>query len=271
MVKKLFKHEIRSYLRVFIPVYLILLGIALLGRVIQFFETETTAYTIIAGSSLFAFYIALCATMVMSVVLAIVRYYRNLFTGEGYLTFTLPVTTNQLLLVKLFTAMFFEVISLIVAAVSLCIYTAGDLLTEIGKAGAYLFDKVYDKLGGHFWGYLAEGIVLLVVAAAAGFLLYYLCICIGQLFNKNRVLAAFGIYAAFYFGTQILATIVMVVGIALYEIDLLPLEAIEKFMETHPYATAHIVLCGLLVVYAVLALVYYLISRSIIKRRLNLE
>ncbi len=272
MVKKLFKHEILAYLRVVIPVQIILLGVAVLGRIIQFFETDTTAYDIVNGSSIFAFVVAIMVTLLMTTVFSIVRFYRNLFTGEGYLSFTLPVTPTQHLTVKLLTAALSQIVNIVVAVVAVCIITAGDVLTEVIRAGVYLWNTVVTQLADnafHLWLYLAEGILMLLAAELASVLFYYLCIAIGQLFKKNRVLASVGVYFGFYIVTQVLSTIVMILLAFLQETPWL--QDIMKFIEGHPFATVHIVLCGLLVACLVLGVVYFLVTRRIITRRLNLE
>ncbi len=269
MVKKLFKHEIVAYLRLFVPLEIILLGVALLGRIVQFFEADTTAYSIVNVSSIIAYVVAILACVFISFIFSIVRFYRNMFTGEGYLTMTLPITTNQHLLVKVLTAALFQIINVVTMFLSLCLITAGDVMVEMFRAMGYLLARFAAEIGGHFYIYIAEGILLLLVALLTGFLLYYTCIAVGQLFNKNRILAAVGVYFAYYTATQILGTILVVLFSVLY--DYLPIHAMVRFAEQNPHATIHIVLCGLLLFYAVLGVVYFLITRYIVNRRLNLE
>lgn len=272
MVKKLFKHEIRSYLRVIIPVQIILLGVALLARILQLFESNTTMYNIVHGSSVFAFVVAMVATLAMTTILSVVRFYRHLFTGEGYLTFTLPVTSTQHLTVKLLTAMLFQIVNFLVAVLAVCIITAGDVLVELLRAGDYLWNQMMAELGkmsGHVWLYLVEGVFALLAVLTAYILLFYLCISIGQLFNKNRVLAAVGVYFGFYAITQVICTVGIALVAALMETAFI--KTIAKWIEGHPYASVHIALCSLLVISAVLAVVYFLVNRYIISRKLNLE
>ncbi len=45
----------------------------------------------------FVFSLALIAAVVTTIVLMILRFYRNLMTDEGYLMFTLPVSTTELI------------------------------------------------------------------------------------------------------------------------------------------------------------------------------
>ena len=269
MVKRLLKHEISYYLRTLIPVYIILLSFSVLGRVIQLFETDSVVYNIVFGSSVFIFVLALFVGILTVTVLAIVRFYRNLFTGEGYLTFTLPITPTQHIGVKLLAVFISEITTYIVIALSVVIMTAGDVFTEVVKAGSYLFGLVYSEMGSHLIFYIIEIVVALLIASICNTLLYFTFISIGQLFRKNRILAAFAAYFIFTTGVQIITTVLMSLFTAFY--DYLPIQQLAEFAEMHPYTTVHIVLCAFAVLSAIMALVYFLITRYIITRKLNLE
>ena len=269
MVKRLLKHEISYYLRTLIPVYIILLSFSVLGRVIQLFETDSVVYNIVFGSSVFIFVVALIVSTFMATVLAIVRFYRNLFTGEGYLTFTLPITSTQHIIVKLLGAFISHILTTFVMIASVGIITAGDVLTEIVKALGYVLGIVHGEIGTHLIFYIIEVVVVLLIASIHNTLLYFTFISIGQLFRKNRILAAFGAYFAFTVATQIIMTVLTSLFTAFY--DYLPIREIVSIMEAHPYASAHIVICAFGLLCAIFSLVYFLITRYIINRKLNLE
>ncbi|MBO5231734.1 MAG: hypothetical protein J6B88_03850 [Clostridia bacterium] len=273
MVKKLFKHEIKAYLRVMLPVYICLFGVALLGRIIQFFENDNTIYSLVNGSSIFVYVVAILVCFGFSSFFSVVRFYKNLFTGEGYLTFTLPFTPTQHLIVKLLTAILFNFLSAIVAFISFMIFTFGDVLNEVIKAITYLFGKAMETFAFNEWLhtllYSLEFSVILFLAASYGILLYYVCIAIGQISKKNKILCAVGVYFAYYFVTQILGT---VFGIVLTSIADSPLmEKIGDFIIVHPLASIHIVFCAIIVVEAVISFVLFQITRKIMTKKLNLE
>lgn len=273
MVKKLFKHEIKAYLRIMIPVYICLLAVALLGRVIQFFEADTIIYSFVNGSSIFVYVVAILVCFGFSSVFSIVRFYKNLFTGEGYLTFTLPVTPTQHLWVKLLTSLLFGFFSFIVTMVSIMVITAGDVLGEIAKATAYLLGKVVERLTLEGWfhglAYFLEGIILLFLTSCSGILLYYACIAIGQLSKKNRVLCAVGVYFGYYFITQIIGT---VLGVAFTYMATTPvMDRIAEFISAHPIAFIHIILCAAIIFAAAISFVFFYITRRIMTKKLNLE
>ncbi len=268
MVKKLYKHEIQAYLRVWIPMQIVLCGIALLGRLVQLFETESAVYNIINASSVIAYVLAAVVAIGLVFVFSVVRFYKNLFTAEGYLSFTLPVTPTQHILTKLFTAMLFYIATILTVLLSVCIITMGDVLCEVGKAVAYLWRVFAEEVGAHMGFYIAELAVLFVVLLMTTLLLYYGCMSVGQLSSKNRVLMAVVAYFVYYLITQVLGTVVIVIGFVV------PETWIAFFENWYTYNTKeafHWIFCGLIVWEGLLGTVYAFVTRHILCRRLNLE
>ena len=265
MVKKLFKHELNAYWRILLPMWGILLAVALFGRIIQFFEFDHFVYDIVNGSSILFYGIAVTVALVFPVVFSIIRFYKNLFTGEGYLSFTLPVTVAQHINVKVLAAVVMALLSFVAALVSLCVITAGDVLVELWKAGSYIFNYLHTEIGGHLWWFMLEAVVLMLVMLVGQALYYDTCISIGQLFRKNRVLAAVGVYFGFYMITQVISTIVVIITMF---IDWVP---VAEWVEKHPYVTIHGVACGSILLSIAMCVVEYLVVYMIIRHRLNLE
>ena len=265
MVKKLFKHEIYALWRLMVPVWAVLFGVSVLGRVIHLLEQDTIIYEIISGSSIFFYIVALLACLVCPFVFAIVRFYRNLFSGEGYLSFTLPVTTGQHLWVKLTVAVMTEVVTLIAAAVSVIIVTFGDLTVEIGKAIAYLFKMCVERWGAHLPMCMVAAVVGVIAVFIVETLLYYCCISIGQLAKKNRVLAAVGAYFGIYAIKQVFGTIFLIAA------TFIDWEPLAVWALEHPFATIHIVMWGGIFIEALLGVLFFVVSYLLMHRRLNLE
>ncbi len=265
MVKKLFKHEFQSYWRILIPVWCVLLGIAAFGRLLFLFESDTVIYDIVSGSSIFFYVLSVVVALVFPMVLAVIRFYKNLFTGEGYLTFTLPVTTGQHIRVKVTTAVAVQLATLLVVLLSEGVFTAGGLLVEICKAIGYIFRHAAPYTKGNLVYYVLEFVLLMVVAWFAEFLLYDTCIAVGQLFKKNRVLAAVGVYFGLYMVTQVIGTIGITVA------AFIDWESVGEFIAKNWIACIHWFLCGGILLCAGLVAVYYTITHHIIRKRLNLE
>lgn len=266
MVKKLFKHEFLAWLRVLPLLYGITLVVAGMHRFVQLFEADSLYYNIILASASIMYGITVLAIIAAPVVFGIQRFYKNMFTGEGYLTHTLPVTPTSHLLVKCLTALAFSVLSALVAILSGVILCAGELLVEICKAGVYLVRSIPAEQIPHYIFYGIEIVLMLLVSTLATHLLYYFCICIGQLFRKNRILAAVGTYFALYMLSQMFSTVltvlVMFTGI---------LEPLTEWSLYHPMASVHAAFCFSIFSSGFMATVYYALCHYVVKKKLNLE
>ena len=273
MVKKLFKHEFLAYARVMSVVYIILFTIAAAGRAIQFLEADSIPYYIIFTTSLLTYGVCVYGVIGFTVVMAVIRFYKHLFSSEGYLSFTLPVTTTQHIIVKVVTAVCMEIITLIMVLLSGCILSAGELLLEIFKALIYLIQKAFELAGPHTIAFAGELSVLFLLECFSGIMLYYTCICIGQLFSKHRILAAVGAYAVYYILAQIVATVFSMVVPVLAAVPIYADLMIVLFrqIEQAPFIVVHFMLCLPALIPAVAVAVEFIVVRTIITKRLNLE
>lgn len=269
MVRKLFKHEMFYYMRSLFPVYIVLGGVALIGRLIACFEAETTSYSILRGSSIFALVIAIIATLCLTFVFVISRYYKNMFTGEGYLTLTLPVTATNHLFVKIVSAVFVHLSSSILCVLAVCLFTAGKWLNEIIEGMAEVWSYGVGVAEGHLLFYIIEIIPIMIVATASEILMIYMCISLGQLFSKNRILAAVGVYFALYIFYQVLSTIFSIV------FSISTMKWMDKWMEVitswEMPVIVHVLFGAIFIWNLVISSIYFWISRFVLTRKLNLE
>ncbi len=269
MVRKLFKHEFLALMRLFIPVYAVLIAMSVFGRILQIFESDSVVYSIISTFSTIVYVVGIFAVLLLTTVFCVIRFYKNLFTAEGYLTFTLPTTPTKLVLVKLVTATVFEIASVVMVLFSISILTMGEAYSEIVKAAAYLLKFLEGRVGVHLWLYVLELILTMILAAATGLLLYYGCITVGQMFRKNRILAAVGVYFACYIVSQIISTIITI--FASLCIDAQFMETIAAFIEAHIIGSIHTAFLVSMAVSLLLSAVYFFVIKFIIERKLNLE
>ncbi len=269
MVNKLFKHEMYAYLRTILPMHLVLFGIAILGRLIQLFDDNSTAYEIVFTSSVVVFSVGVVVCFLLTFILGIRRFYLNLFSSEGYLSFTLPVTQTQHIFVKNIVAVISQIASLIMIIISTCVITFGDVCNEIFKAIGYLFKRLYIEYNFHATLYIIEFLLAFIVAFATCYMLFYACIALGQRAKKNRVAAAVGVYFIYYFIVQVLSTIVIVIVNKFWRE--LRLDDLFEYLSEHTTLTIHLVLLVILVASALLGLLYYTITKKTITNKLNLE
>lgn len=205
MLGKLIKHEFRATGRILLPVYLVMLLTAALVRGFQVLTEQTAGefMRVLAVLSVLLFSAAVFGGSILAFVLMIYRFYKNLMTDEGYLMFTLPVTTGQLIWSKM-----------IVSAVWLLATAAMDVLS--------MFISVFDsaawrdifQLPGLLWQQLreyagnlglipAEIVVLVLLAALVCFLKFYAAIALGHSFTNRKMLLSVAFFAAFSVAEQI--------------------------------------------------------------------
>ncbi len=271
MVKKLFKHEFLALGRLILPIICALLGVGIFARVLLFFESDTIAYQIIEGSTFTVLVLAILASMILTTIFGVIRYYKNLFSCEGYLSFTLPVTPAQHLWVKVITAVTFDVIVMITIVCSLMIALSGEPLTEFVKAGVYLWKHMGKELEMvHIVLYMIEFAILIVFSSFVNYFLYYTCITIGQTAKKNRVMWAVGVYFIYNIICQVISTVVSIVlSVVAYSVELE--DIVIRLLEEYTYVCIHAILLGSILWSVILGAVCFIVCHTIIRKKLNLE
>lgn len=269
MVKKLFKHEIDAYTRVLIPMHLVLLGVALMSRFIQLFENDSDAYAILFGSSVGAFVASAVVCLVLTIFFCIRRFYSNLFSYEGYLSLTLPVTSAQHIMVKNIVAVLAQIASLLMILLCTCALTMGDVCIELFKAGGYLLKTFYEVYDFHATLFIIEFIVALVLGISAYMMIYYACIAIGQRAKKNRVACAIGVYFIYYLIYQAIGTFFIILFTVFY--DAWQIEKLAEYLANNPIVANHLFFALMFVISAILFPIGYVITKRTIDRKLNLE
>lgn len=272
MVKKLIKYDFRSFLRILLPVQLILLGIAVVNRLIQLFEKSDnkgvdTVYNISFTSSVILYVVAVAVLLVMTIVVSVVRFYQGMYSHEGYLNHTLPVTPNQHILSKLIVSYLFKLGTYVAILLSVGIVCFGEMDIELFKAGSYLIKEFFDAQHAMGVVYILEMLVLLFAADIMQILMLFFCVSVGQLVSKLKILLAFGVYFALYTLGQVFSTVVIII------FSVLPpnlLEEIGKWINAHPDSFYHIVMCSAIVLEVLLCIVFYGITRRIMRKKLNL-
>ena len=146
MVKKLIKHEIDYYFRTLIIFLPMILVFGIVTAIVGLFEgkeiIDSIIYIIVVSSSMVMLYVSSIVCLVLTGILSVTRFYKNLFTQEGYLTLSLPITYKQHILVKLLVAIICEILTAVVVVVAWLIasisypdiqYVFGEIFGSIGE------------------------------------------------------------------------------------------------------------------------------------------
>ena len=144
--------------------------------------------------------VAICSAG--SLFFLIFRFYKRCFTDEGYLTFTLPVTTHQILLSSLVNTILSEII--MIAAVCLSVGIAAVLFlatfpenliwADVSVGLKEAFSQMWASLAEHI-DVLASMTVTGIIGALSELIVLMLAVTIGAMIvKKNKILAAVGVY-----------------------------------------------------------------------------
>ena len=273
MVRKLIRYDFQSYFRLLFPVQLIILGIALLNRIIQFFEPQTGAPYIAASAyqagfvaTLVLYIVSIIVCFVMTVIVGIVRFYQGMYTNEGYLMHTLPVTPTQHIFAKLLTSVIFFLGSVLAAFISFMIVTAGQVNVEVFKAFFYIMNRFIQAPDFNGVLYIFEILLLLCVSLFHIFIKFYFCLSVGQLAKRKKILLAFGVFFGIYAVKQILGTALIVISTFSQNL----IFVISDWLSDSGELAMHILIWICIVIYSAAALVYFFATRHIMSKKLNL-
>ena len=271
MVKKLFKHEFIYYFRTFALFLPIVLVIGVMARVFRLFENFDSALVDIAiFSSAFMLVVSCSALLMLSVVVAVVRFYKNMYSAEGYLTFTLPVNNSQHIFVKLLTAVCCQAICLLTVILAALIALSGEPLSALMLVLSTGFSEFLEELGTlNFIAFIFDIIVIALLSIVGNMLLYYACITVGQTAKKNRILMAVGAYFIYYVATQVISTILVMVITVLGISGVF--DGIVMWLDDHMILTMHLTMGVSIVIYAAMVAAFWYVTQTIMTKKLNLE
>lgn len=248
---------------------LILMGTALLNRIIQIFERDATSYRILFGSSVALLVIAIFVNIIGLLVVAVSRFHKNMFSNEGYLTLSLPVTTEQHLTAKILGYFISSLVIALGILLSISIATFGDVLVELLKAGGYLTRQMAKVFKGNLPFYCIEVLVMIILAEIKTLLVFYTCMCIGQRAKKNRIGLSVACFFIYYFFCQVLGTVLTIVFSVLAANGVL--DKLLEFIADNMKMCLHLGF-GFGILYSLIfAGIYFAVCNYILKKRLNLE
>ncbi len=272
MVKKLLKYEFKSMIRIPLILWGIVLLIACTVKILSLFKTDSVAFNIIYGSDIFFLVVGCTALVTVTTVLIIVRFYKNLYSSEGYLSFTLPVSEHQHIFVKTFVSFVLLIGGMLVCFVSMLIAANADFYRLYFDALSKTISDLIRELGTvNIVFYVIESILAFIVSTICGILVFYACLSIGQLARRRKVLLSIGVYAGLYTLAQIIMTVFMVIMAVVTISNPNFINEIDDWINNNVAASIHIALCSTFVINAVGVVLFYLATYLPMKKRLNLE
>ncbi|MBC6003403.1 hypothetical protein H8891_06285 [Paeniclostridium sp. NSJ-45] len=118
MLRKLLKYELRATAKVLVPMYISILGMCIINSI--FISSEIS----LSNKKIFGIVTMalLVALITLTIVICIQRFKKNLLEDEGYLMFTLPLSSTKLILSKYISAVLWIMGTIIVTLISYSLF-----------------------------------------------------------------------------------------------------------------------------------------------------
>ncbi len=261
MLKKLLKYEIASSARAFLPLYGTLLILALVhaitntvfSKAILNFENEDIIY----GLVFFAFSAIIFTLGAVTFMIIVNRFKKNLLGREGYLMFTLPVPVSLHIVSKFLSALIWQIFSSIVVILSSALImlnepTFRDVIEEIVELFSVAIVRLLENGSIMPSTAITLSVFSVLTTACASILLIYLAIAVGHLAKKHKNLLGITVF-------------LIISSIVNYPSQIL----FSTFDINANTIVPYILLTSCINI--VLTIIYFLITRYVLKHKLNLE
>ncbi|MDO4315351.1 MAG: hypothetical protein Q4C45_06190 [Oscillospiraceae bacterium] len=272
MLRKLMKHEFRATGRIMLPLYLVLLATAF-GANLSARGLLNTRYRILDMLGVLlvmAFGIAIFAVCIMSVVVMVQRFYKNLLQDEGYVMLTLPVSVHQQVWSKLIVSAvwFAATVAMVIAAACIVAFDidfikyffqgVGELFGELRKLEAY-----YAVNG---TAIALEVVALCFLGCCAMCLQFYAALAVGHSFASHKMAWSVAFFFIFQFAVQMVTSMIVIFADA---------TGLDYFLANYVHlsymASIHALMIFLIACVVVYGAIFYVVTTYFLKKRLNLE
>ena len=276
MLKKLLRYDFKAVFKYWWIAAISSVVLALAGGwSISIFGSEKDLPIILTVVATIVAIVAVMGAVAFSfitVIFVYTRFYKNFFTDEGYLTFTLPVKRGQLLNSKIITSVvansltgfviFFDILIALAVGIPDVIFDEW-LWYEFWNEFVL---EVIDGVGFYFVIYIIEILLALLFLSVFTTLFVFCCITVGSIIAKKaKIITSIGIY---YAANSVFTFVVQMFG--LFGIESLGVW-LSRIDENHfAPVLALLLLCGILFI-GVFCAVLYSLQYWLLDRKLNLS
>ena len=280
MLRKLMKYEIWAMGRILLPLYLLVLvacgALALDFRLDKGLSSQGSIVFVIL---LLLFSVSIMAMLVVSVIMVIQRFYKNLLGNEGYMMFSLPVSTAQNIFSKALSALIWIVLGILtgVACGFILTWFLGDItvflkdikgvwalvLISMGKSKARIL--------------LCVSFLAIVLSVLGAIIKVYAAFSVGHQWGNHRIFGSILAYIGFEIAEGILSSVLPLRSMLMKRIEIPESVAGENAVMAGLKGSAAVMeqlleLSKYVALFALVGiLVYGGITWFLLDRRLNLE
>lgn len=280
MFRKLVKYEWAAMIRSMLPVYAAVIAVSIINSLFMnvgidsknpVFELWNWICSSFGGIAIFLYVAVMMALGAFTVVVIVQRFYKGLLGEEGYLMFTLPVKTWQLVFSKALVSFLIGVLSAAAAVLSVGILMGAqflEILSALPYTLGYLYETAmsYDRVWViHTICFMLELLATLVFGCFAFFYHVYLAVSLGHLARKYKA----ALSVAWYIGINaILGFFTLNLLGAMGSIWNLP---ISISLPENGYWEIHVLGLGMMLSQVIKTVLFSIGANYILKNKLNLE
>ncbi|HIX29505.1 MAG TPA: hypothetical protein H9858_07435 [Candidatus Blautia stercoravium] len=287
MLKKLFKYDWKSVSLLLLILHGILLFYTLIGRISisiamsqnashVLTEDSVQFFGIVGALYILGFFLFIFAIMVATFVYLASRMQKSLFSDEGYLTHTLPVSPGKLLFSKMLVFCTWSVLDILCVILSILILVTykDSLLWMVNELKSLL-----DVLSG-FTGIEEQTLMILTILdGLVRFFAYYttllfFALCLGSLFKTHKILGAIVSFFGINIGLSVVQTLLcfLIPGLNPFSIIVSSGSADGSVITQASLGGNKLALMGFSLAWdLVFAILFFLSSRYILSKKLNLQ
>lgn len=250
MLGKLIKHELYALSRILLAIHGLLILFSFIGRLLLGFGVLDRFPNFISATLVSVYLLTIFVVLVVTQLMVAVRFYKNLYTDEGYLSFTLPVSPASHLHAKWIASAIWIAIDFVVILLSFAIVL---LNADSSKA----FTSLLSSAQFFSFSEAVYTVIIYVLSVILGPILIFFCISLGQLFGSHRILGAVVVYFLVTALQQIIVMIVLFIDF--------PRNGLEV-TASFEYLFQFIIIFSL-----VECIIFYLSSRYVMTKHTNLN
>lgn len=218
MLRKLLKHECKDIANVIIPINLFTLGLALLFGFVEMLpfirETDSIIITSIGSICIIVYILTLFVLVFGTFFYTVMHYYTSMYSDQGYLTHTLPISENLHLLSQTIIATFWCIVSTCVALLSILIlcffmFGVGTTFFELSNMLGEMFDALKQVFDQPVWFLIVYAAIFMLIGLIVSYLQFCFCLAVGQLSQKNRIACSAAAFVVVYVVKRVFYVVIL--------------------------------------------------------------
>lgn len=275
MVFKLLKYDFRATAP---SVLLLWAGLLILSGLSALFGALCSSLDIfylpmLLSTLLFA--VLAIASVVIVYILMIRRFYRNIYSNEGYLTLTLPVRRGSVIWSKLICSVVWVIGTFAVLMLSGMILILSDTTNSFMSVLAdtlLIAEWMIKFIDLRIWVIAAELSAFGLVSLFKSILILYAAVSIGQLFKRHRILGSFVGYGIVSIIGRIVESVYSwLMGLSSLSIDFTRQMYSGHLLDHTVLFNIQVSLIVYIVLFAIFAAVLFMFTELVMRRHVNLQ